>query len=43
MADAGNGDTAKGGAGGQASLGVIAQYVKDLSFGGRAEYPPAAH
>jgi preprotein translocase subunit SecB len=32
MADAGNGDAAKGGAGGQASLGVIAQYVKDLSF-----------
>jgi preprotein translocase subunit SecB len=32
MADAGNGDTTKGAGGGQASLGVIAQYVKDLSF-----------
>src|SRR5689334_13961968 len=33
MADAGNGEAAKGGAGAQQpSLGVIAQYVKDLSF-----------
>jgi preprotein translocase subunit SecB len=32
MADAGNGEAAKGPGGGQASLGVIAQYVKDLSF-----------
>jgi preprotein translocase subunit SecB len=32
MADAGNGEAAKGGAGGPVNLGVIAQYVKDLSF-----------
>jgi preprotein translocase subunit SecB len=35
MADVGNGDGAKGGSGGQpgpVNLGIIAQYVKDLSF-----------
>jgi preprotein translocase subunit SecB len=32
MADAGNGGEAAKSGGGQASLGVIAQYVKDLSF-----------